>query len=89
MNIDNLQQGDAVYAAVTIANDGSVPDAAQDEVFARPGTLGMLLNTGHLEEDPQQMLYLVSFENENGELGPPVTCLPEELSTAPLARDDA
>lgn len=84
MELDNLQQGDAIYAAVNIVNDGSVPDAAEDEVFAQAGTLGMLLNTGHLEEDPDQMLYLVSFENENGELGPPVTCLPEELRTTPL-----
>jgi nitrogen fixation protein NifZ len=83
MNIEDMQQGDAVYAAVTIANDGSVPEAAENEIFAHPGTLGMLINTGHLEEDPGQMLYLVSFENDNGELGPPITCLPEELSTAP------
>lgn len=84
MDIENLQRGDAIYAAVTITNDGSVPNAAENEVFAEPGALGMLLNTGHLEEDPEQALYLVSFENDNGELGPPVTCLPEELSTAPL-----
>ena len=89
MNIDNLQQGDAVYAAVTIANDGSVPDAAENEIFAQPGTLGMLINTGHLEEDPEQMLYLVSFENENGELGPPITCVAEELSASPLTRENA
>jgi nitrogen fixation protein NifZ len=81
MNVEDLQQGDAVYAAVTIANDGSVPDATENEVFAETGTLGLLINTGHLEEDPNQTLYLVSFENEKGELGPPVTCLPEELST--------
>lgn len=84
MNIENLQQGDAVYAAATIANDGSVPDAVEDTIFAQPGTLGVLLNTGHLEEDPELMLYLVSFENEDGELGPPITCLAEELSTTPL-----
>ena len=85
MNIENLQQGDAVYAAATIANDGSVPDAAENEVFARPGTLGMLINTGHLEEDPEQILYLVSFELENGEPGPPITCL-AELRSSPLIR---
>lgn len=84
MNIQDLQQGDAIYAAVEIINDGSVPDAAENEVFAHAGTMGMLINTGHLEEDPEQELYLVSFENENGELGPPITCLPEELSAQPL-----
>ncbi len=89
MNIENLQQGDAVYAAATIANDGSVPGIAEDALFAQPGTLGVLLNTGHLEEDPELRLYLVSFENENGELGPPVTCLAEELSTTPVAKAKA
>lgn len=85
MDLENLQNGDAIYAAVTITNDGSVPDAAENEVFAEPGTLGMLINTGHLEEEPNQSLYLVSFENANGELGPPITCLPEELSSVPLS----
>ncbi len=88
MNIENLQQGDAVYAAITITNDGTVPDAGENEVFALAGTLGMLINTGHLEEVPDQILYLVSFENENGELGPPITCLPEELTTSPDVREN-
>lgn len=87
--IEDLQNGDAVYAAVTIANDGSVPEAADDEVFATPGTLGMLINTGYLEENPNQTLYLVSFENADGELGPPITCLAEELSTTPSPRESA
>ncbi len=80
MNIEDLRKGDAVYAAATIMNDGSVPDAADGEVFATPGTRGMLLNTGYLEEHPDTTLYLVCFENSEGELGQPVTCLGEELS---------
>ena len=79
MSIEHLQQGDVIYAATTIVNDGSVPDAPADQVFATPGTRGMLINTGHLEEDPEQVLYLVAFENENGDLGQPVACLAEEL----------
>ena len=86
MNLQDLQQGDAVYAAATIANDGSVPDVEIDTIFAQPGTMGMLLNTGYLEEYPEQELYLVSFENARGELGPPVTCLPEELSLTRISR---
>lgn len=80
MNIDDLQKGDVIYAAATIANDGSVPDAAEGEIFATPGTRGMLLNTGYLEEYPDTTLYMVCFENSEGELGQPVTCLAEELS---------
>ncbi len=81
MHIEELQNGDVVYAAVSIANDGSVPDAEEGEVFASPGTRGMLLNTGYLEEEPDTTLYLVCFENGEGELGQPITCLAEELST--------
>lgn len=80
MNIEDLQNGDVIYAAATIMNDGSVPDAAEDAVFATAGTRGMLLNTGHLEEQPDTTLYMVCFENSEGDLGQPVTCLAEELS---------
>jgi nitrogen fixation protein NifZ len=88
MKIEHLQQGDAVYAAVTITNDGTVPGFPVDQVFAAPGTMGMLINTGHLEEDPSRLLYLVSFQNEEGELGPPVTCFADELATAPLGAEN-
>lgn len=84
MNVKQLQNGDAVYAAVNIVNDGSVPNAAPNEVFALRGTIGMLLNTGHLEEDPSKELYLISFQTEAGELGPPVTCFEHEISATPI-----
>lgn len=84
MRRERIEKGDAVYAVVTIRNDGSVPNTDADEIFAQPGDMGMLINTGHLEEDPSQALYLVSFALPNGEMGPPVTCLPEELSTERL-----
>jgi nitrogen fixation protein NifZ len=84
MSSVNLQNGDAVYALVTIANDGSVPEYPDTEVFAKPGTMGMLINTGHFEEYPEQTLFLVSFENDSGELGPPVTCLAHEIGPVPM-----
>ncbi len=80
MDFRHLQKGDAVYAATTIANDGSVPNTAENEIFAQPGAMGMLLNTGHLEDDPEQEVYLVSFKNEQGDLGPPVSCLAHEIT---------
>lgn len=83
MILDELQNGDAVYAAVAIINDGSVPGAEEGEIFALPGTVGMLINTGYFEDDPDETLYLVSFETASGDLGPPVTCLGSEI--APVA----
>lgn len=84
MRMQDLQNGDVVYAAVTISNDGSVPEADPEQVFAEAGAMGMLINTGYFEEFPDQELYLVSFRNDEGELGPPVTCLAHELRLSPL-----
>lgn len=84
MKRHNLQNGDMVFAAVTIVNDGSVPDATENEIFAEEGTAGMLLNTGYLEDDPSQELYLIAFRNADGELGPPITCLAHEIRETPL-----
>lgn len=84
MNLQDLKNGDAVFAAVTIRNDGSVPDAPPEEIFAEAGTMGMLINTGFFEEYPDETLYLVAFRNAAGELGQPVTCLAHELRLSPL-----
>lgn len=80
-----LQRGDAVFATTTIVNDGSVPGCELNEIFATPGTMGMLINTGHVELEPDTELFLVSFPTENGEPGPPVACLADEISPYPLA----
>lgn len=84
MNLEDLQPGDVIYAAEVITNDGSITWAAEDALLADAGSRGMLINVGHLEEDPEQMLYLVSFETASGELGPQIACWPEELSAQPL-----
>lgn len=78
-----LEKGDAVFAATQIINDGSVPGFPEDQVFAEPGTMGMLVNTGHLEENPNQEVLLVSFQLETGDLAL-VTCMPDEISADPI-----
>ena len=84
MSLENLQPGDMVFATTDIFNDGSVPELPVDTQFATTGTRGVLINTGHLEEQPSKILYLVRFEDTNQELGPPVGCWPEELSENPI-----
>lgn len=84
MSLRNVHNGDAVFAAVRIVNDGSVPHADDNEVFAEMGTMGMLINIGHFEENPNKELFLVSFQLPNGELGAPVACLEHELSATPI-----
>jgi nitrogen fixation protein NifZ len=84
MALENLQPGDMVFATTNIYNDGSVPTLPEDQQFARSGARGVLVNTGHLEEQPSRILFLVRFEDENNTLGPPVGCWPEEISENPV-----
>lgn len=83
MSLSDLQSGDIVFAAATIINDGGIPEMPEDAVLARPGARGMLVNIGHLEENPEREIFLVKFETDAGELGPPVGCWPEELTDSP------
>ena len=80
MDLRRLEPGDMVFAATNIMNDGSHPALSDDTVIASPGTRGVLINIGHLEESPDTQLYLVRFEQGDGELGPPTGCWPEELT---------
>lgn len=80
MDLDHLEPGDMIYAATDIFNDGSIPHLPAEAQVASSGARGVLLNTGHLEEQPDKLVYLVRFEDQNRELGPPVTCWAEELS---------
>ena len=48
--------------------------------LAPAGARGVVVQSGYAEEDESQMIYLVRFEDVSGELGPPIGCLPEELT---------
>ena len=85
MNLSELNPGDIVYALQEIANDGSMADLPDDHLLARAGSRGVIINTGHLEETPEQEVFLVRFEDENGNLGPELGCWPEELSAVALS----
>ncbi|HKI60983.1 MAG TPA: nitrogen fixation protein NifZ [Mariprofundaceae bacterium] len=80
MAIEQLQPGDMIYAASDIFNDGSLPDLPEGELIAASGSRGVLINSGHLEEDENQSVYLVRFEKGDGELSPPIGCWPQELT---------
>lgn len=79
MHISQAQPGDIVYAGKDIYNDGSLPEAGENALLAKAGDRGVLVNTGHYEEFPETVLYLVRFENDTKELGMAVTCLEDEL----------
>lgn len=80
---DEYQIGDIVFSRELLVNDGGIPCLAENAVLATPGRRGVVVNHGHAAADPAQEIYLVRFEGEAGEageLGPPVGCLPDELT---------
>jgi nitrogen fixation protein NifZ len=72
--------GDIVFSRIAIENDGGIPGLAADALLAAPGVRGVVVNFGHAQMDENEEIYLVRFEDGAGELGPPVGCLPEELT---------
>jgi len=84
MVLKQLQPGDVVYASSHIMNDGSIPALEETAMIAAPGTRGVIVNIGHLEDAPERELFLVRFEDADLNLGPPAGCWPEELSAEPV-----
>jgi nitrogen fixation protein NifZ len=80
MTVEDLEEGDVVYAKADIFNDGSFPEAEEDAKLVDAGTRGMIVRKGHSEEQPELSIFLVRFEDANQELGPPLGCWAEELS---------
>lgn len=75
--------GEIVFSRELLINDGGIPGIAADAILATPGRRGVVVNCGHVQVDPEQEVYLVRFEGEDGsmrDLGPPVGCLPDELT---------
>lgn len=72
--------GDLVFPLEPIHNDGFIPELPEEALLAPPGATGVVVMFGHAEADPNQEIYLVRFENEDGVLGPPVGCLVDELT---------
>lgn len=75
----DTQPGDLVYALIDIHNDGGIPDLPEQALIASAGTRGVIVNIGHLEENPDRELFLVRFEGADLVLGPPTGCWAEEL----------
>ncbi|MDD1650743.1 MAG: nitrogen fixation protein NifZ [Methylococcaceae bacterium] len=79
VNQESIAEGDVVYAATAIYNDGGLEDVAENALLAAAGTRGVLVRKGHLEEDETCSVFLVRFEDAERNLGPPIGCYAEEL----------
>lgn len=80
MKVTDLQPGDRVYAAHSIIDDGSMPEGEEGELLALAGAKGVITMIGHVEEEPERVVFLVRFEDENLNLGEPIGCWEEDLS---------
>lgn len=85
MNPENLKPGDMIYAATDVFNDGSLPGVDANARIAVAGARGVLVNTGHLEDDPETLLFLVRFEDDNLDLGPAIACWASEVRSEPVS----
>ena len=80
-NAEYLQPGDTVVSAQAIYNDGSFPGYADNELLVAEGSRGVLINIGHIEEQPNKAVFLVRFEHPTTrELGPEIGCWAEDLA---------
>jgi nitrogen fixation protein NifZ len=84
MKVTDLEIGDAVYAAYNILDDGSMPGGTEGEILVPVGARGIITLIGHVEEQPERMVFLVRFEDENLSLGNPIGCWVEDLTAAEL-----
>ena len=79
VNVDSLEEGDVVYAAVPFHHDGSFPAVAENALLVPEGSRGVIARKGHLEENPDRTLFLVRFEDADSNLGPALGAWPEKL----------
>ncbi|MEW5837818.1 MAG: nitrogen fixation protein NifZ [Pseudomonadota bacterium] len=79
---ESYEMGDIVFAREDILNEeeSAIPGLAPNALLAPAGRRGVIVSYGHAEADPRQSIYLVRFEQADGEMGPPIGCLPEELT---------
>lgn len=85
-----FDMGEMVFAATDLYNDelaedgaSLIPDVEPNALLAATGTRGVVVNVGHVAEQPQQAVYLVRFEaGPDKTLGAAIGCMPEELTTS-------
>ena len=79
VNVETLEEGDMVYAAADMYNDGGLESVAEDALLVGAGTRGVIVRKGHLEQDEGRSVLLVRFEDAERNLGEPIGCFVEEL----------
>jgi len=79
VNVETLEEGDVVYAATAVYNDGGLEGVEENALLAAAGARGVIVRKGHLEENKARSVFLVRFEDAEKNLGLPIGCWAEEL----------
>ncbi len=79
VNVETLEEGDVVYAANAIYNDGGLEGIEENALLFPAGARGVIVRKGHLEQDEGRSVFLVRFEDAGKNLGEPIGCWAEEL----------
>jgi nitrogen fixation protein NifZ len=88
--MDKFDMGEMVFATTDLYNDdltedgaSLIPDVEPNALLAATGTRGVVVNVGHVADQPQQTIYLVRFETgPDKSLGVPIGCMAEELTNS-------
>jgi nitrogen fixation protein NifZ len=79
INVETLDEGDIVYAATAVHNDGGLEGVDEDALLVPEGTRGVIVRIGRLEENENRSVFLVRFEDAEKNLLEPIGCWAEEL----------
>jgi len=79
VNVETLEEGDVVYAATAVYNDGGLEGVEENALLFPAGARGVIVRKGHLEEDEGRSVFLVRFEDADKNLSEPIGCWAEEL----------
>jgi nitrogen fixation protein NifZ len=79
VNVETLEEGDVVYAASAIYNDGGLEGVEEGALLFPPGARGVIVRKGHLAENEARSVFLVRFEDAEKNLAEPIGCWAEEL----------
>lgn len=74
-----MRPGDAIEAARDIMNDGTFP--SDQTLLVKKGTKGVIVQIGHLEESDDKLVFLIRFENDDKDIGPPIGCWEEDIQS--------
>ena len=79
INVETLEEGDIVFAATPLYNDGGLEGVGENALLYPADSRGVIVRKGHLEDNEGVSVFLVRFEDAEKNLGEPIGCFAQEL----------